>query len=480
MNRAIVVKRVLRSLCANTPEEEIQSLENYRSTNVESMEFSGVEKNLFDLINKFYNSSSLGSAPSITTLLGISDRNLDTNLSSYIKEVGIETHYFGSNYRNLLEILLEVVIGDELTSVLTLISQIYKEGVKSGFGKSQTVEKGVKDALNHGSIELARLRRKLEPNQQPMGNQEAARVLREQYVARSSNPVLAYGLTTGISTIDDVTRGGQNKELWLLAGLTGHNKSTFMLNWVRHLITNGDYCVVYYSLEMRREQVWAILACSHSCDPKFNREPLLYDEIKSGTMSHENNSFYLNELIPDLEKSLGHVEVFNPKGRTTIDDITTQVEITNRNRPVDMLVIDYLGMLASPRGIKGLSKTDRIGENITRAKNLATDFDNGNGVFVTSPHQINRAGAKVAKDTNGVFDLSCIADSSDAERASDNLFTIYQDPVLKQKKEAVITHLKARDSRVIEPFNIYLPPEHRFVGELAQVDESQLSKLLDA
>jgi replicative DNA helicase len=321
----------------------------------------------------------------------------------------------------------------------------------------------------------------LEPSQRPLGKEQAAHEITIEYFDKAANPNLAYGLTTGISTIDEETRGAQLKELWLLAGATGHGKSVFMINWARHLITSGPYNVILYSLEMRMKQIWSILYCSHSCDPKFGRDPLEYKKIRAGTLTPDETDFYINEIIPDIRNAPGHLEVFNPSGRrTTIDDIGTQCEVANRERPVDMLIIDYIGILASPKGMKNSSKTERVGDNILQAKQLATDFDNGAGLVIVSPHQINRVGLRKVKENNGVYDLEAIASTSEAENTADNLFAIYQDMTLRQKKEAVFSHLKARDSKIIEPFNVYLPAEYRFVGELAQVDESQLSKLLDA
>jgi hypothetical protein len=64
--------------------------------------------------------------------------------------------------------------------------------------------------------------------------------------------------------------------------------------------------------------------------------------------------------------------------------------------------------------------------------------------------------------------------------SADCLFAIYQDAPLRQKREATITWLKARDAQIPEPFNIYMPAEHRLVAELETLDDSQMSSLLEA
>jgi hypothetical protein len=481
LNRSALVRRLFRSLCANTPKEDLDVIQNYRNTVIASLDLSGVEKELLDLINHFYSSSSLAGPPSITALLDIVNRDpSQANLHSYIKEVNGETPVFGTTYRSLFQLCLELIISEELSTALVTTSQITKEGRKTGVGDKAKIERGVGDALEFATIELTKLRRKLEPNQMPMGNEEAAQVTASEYIQRASNPILSYGLTLGITPIDEETRGAQNKELWMIVGAQGHGKTAFMINWVRYLITSGNYHIVYYTLEMRKQKIWDILYCSHSCNPKFGREPLSYSKIRAGMLDIDETDLYLNEIIPDIKNSPGYLQVFNPIGKTTVEDIRAQVEVANRERPVDAIFIDYMTLLGAPKNMRFGSKTERLSENVIQAKQLAMEFNNGGGITVVAASQINRAGLKKVKETNGVYEIDAIADTSEFERSSDNLYTIYQDQVLKQRREAVITNLKTRDSKLIDPFNVYAPTEYRFIGELAQVDQSQLSQLLDA
>ena len=191
-------------------------------------------------------------------------------------------------------------------------------------------------------------------------------------------------------------------------------------------------------------------------------------------------NLYLNEIIPDIRDSPGYLQVFNPIGKTTIEDIRSQVEVANRERPVDAIFIDYMTLIGAPKNMRFGSKTERLSENVIQAKQLAMEFNNGGGITVVAASQINRKGLKEVKETNGVYQIDAIADTSEFERSSDNLYTIYQDQVLKQQGEAVITNLKTRDSKLIDPFNVYAPTEFRFVGELGKVDPAQVSQLLDA
>jgi replicative DNA helicase len=478
MNRAALTKLVLRSLCANTPDEEIRALENYRHTNVDSISLSAVEGSMFDLIRRFYERSALAGPPSISSLIHYADVDMNTDLSLYIKEVGVEAQNFGANYRSLFEWFIGDIVGAELSQLLKDTSQVQKEGIKTRVGAHNEVKQGVGDALDYVVLEATKLKQKLNPSQMPMDLKAGAKVLTEDYLRKSKNPLLSYGMTTNISSIDDSTGGAHNKELWVLAGATGHGKSVFAINWARHLVWLG-FNILFYSLEMSKDKVMRMLYCSHACDSKFGRKPLLYNQIKFGNLSNEDSDFYMNTVIKDLKEAKGSIQVFNPLGRTTIDDIQQQAEVFNREYPLDMIIIDYINILSAPKGMR-LSRNERIGENVSRAKQLALEFDQGYGMTVVTPCQVNRIGEKKAAESGGIYDREAIADTSEIEKTADALFTIYQDKPLRQKKEAIICNLKMRDSGLIDPFSIYLPAEYRFVGELASADDAQLSQLLVA
>lgn len=476
MNRKSMAKMVLRSLCANTPEEEIKALENYRYTNIDSMSLSAVEGNTFDLIKQFYEKSNLAGPPSISSLLHFAEADANADLTLYIKEVGVESQTFGASYRSLFGWFIGDLIGSELSQMLKDTNQVLKEGIKTRVGANTELKQGVKDALDYVVIGATKLKQRLNPNQMPMDLHLGAKTLTEDYILKSRNPALSYGLTTNIGSIDDATGGAHNKELWVLAGATGHGKSVFVINWARHLVLLG-FNILFYSLEMSKDKVLRMLYCSHACDPKFNRKPLQYKQIKFGALSTEDADFYLNTVIPDLNEARGSIQVFNPLGRTSIEDIQQQAEVFNREIPLDIIFIDYINILSAPRGVR-LSRNERIAENVSRAKQLALEFDNGYGVTVVTPCQVNRAGEKKAADSNGIYDREAIADTSELEKTADALFTVYQDKPFRQKREAIVCNLKMRDAGLIDPFSIYMPAEYRFVGELASADDSQLSQLL--
>ena len=237
-----------------------------------------------------------------------------------------------------------------------------------------------------------------------------------------------------------------------------------------------------YSLEMKKEQVWRILACGHSSHPKWEgREPLDYGKIKDGTLSREDYHWYINEVLPDLtSEAYGRIEVVQPSGRTSLDDIRARAEVFNRQHPLDVLVIDYLQLVGTDPKNRQADKRQSTNDNIAAAKQMALEFDHGNSILLVSPHQVNRKGVAKAQENAGVYEMDCLADNNEAERSADVVLTVYQDGPLRQKDEAVVCHLKSRDSHRVEPFNIYAPARHRIMGDLVTNDSGpQLETLLE-
>jgi hypothetical protein len=413
VDRSDAARRILRSLCAATPEEQSEAANNYRSTLLEQLGLDGIEKSLLDMITEFYRR---GGPPSLLALQERAEEKVDTPLKHYIREVNAETQSWGVNYHDLVLRHTELRGTEVLSSNLLEVSQVLRDGKKIQEGREQKTLKGVNDAIEFGISKLAVLRRDLNPLQRPMTQEEAVDNLRQEYVERMTNPTLSYGLATGLSPIDEKTRGAQNKELWIVAGFVAHGKTTFLINWARYLAYEGGFSILYYSLEMDKQLIWRIMAGGHSCHPKFNR-PLKYVDLKSATLDSDDADHYLNVVLPDLQQMPGRIEIHNPSGRrTTMDDIWSAAEITNRERPLDLVIIDYVGIVAAPKHMRNASKAERINENILEAKRMTTEFNHGAGITVVSAHQINRKGVEEAKKAGGIYEISAIADANEAER----------------------------------------------------------------
>jgi len=472
-----IANKILRSLCANTPTEEDMAVENYGRLTIGHLQLEGNQRKLVDEITSFY--THMGGPPTTGTLRDRFARQNEISVSLLADEVGTEDPTWGANFMELLIQYREELGQEKLSTLLTEAAQIAGDGMQVAH---QPAKKGLEEALAHvirGSVEIQQT---ADPHQKSMANDDAVEFLRDEYLKRMDQPTLAFGMTTGLTPLDEATKGGQPGELWIVGGFVSHGKTTFALNWMRYLAVYGGFNVMIYSLEMKKEQVWRILACSHSSHPKWEgRTPLEYDKIKGGVLSREDYSWYINEVLPDLKSSdYGRIEVVQPSGETTISDIRARAEVVNRQFPLDVLVVDYLQLVgADPKKKMGDSR-QATNHNIAAAKQMALEFDHGNSILVVSPHQINRKGEAKARENGGVYEMEALADNNEAERSADVVVTVYQDGPLRQKDEAVICHLKSRDSHRVDPFNIYAPSRHRLMGDLVTTETgANLEQLLD-
>ena len=170
-----------------------------------------------------------------------------------------------------------------------------------------------------------------------------------------------------------------------------------------------------------------------------------------------------------------------PTGKTTIEEVRAKAEVINRQYPLDFIIIDYIGLLGAPASNPKAAKNERINENLVLAKQMALEFDRGEGVLMITPHQINRSGFKEAQKNGGVYEIEALADANEAERSSDVVITVYQDKAFRQKSEAVITMLKNRDGRLVEPFNVFCPSSNRLMADLAApTEQRRLDDILEA
>lgn len=94
-----------------------------------------------------------------------------------------------------------------------------------------------------------------------------------------------------------------------------------------------------------------------------------------------------------------------------------------RQFPVDLLVIDYLALLRSER--RRESDREELGSIIKAAKQLATTFDDGRGVPVISPWQVNRS-SKEAAAKAGMYTTAALAETAEATNSSDVIVSLLE------------------------------------------------------
>lgn len=220
-------------------------------------------------------------------------------------------------------------------------------------------------------------------------------------------------LSTGIPALDEVTYGGiAQKQVGLIAGGTGRGKSLF-LSWLTQAAIVRGKIVVYYTLEMPKEDIAArfdSLFCR--IKPSEHRERAQEIMYKIGhQMAQYKDSLFIQE--------------YNP-GSITMAEISSHYRLLNANGIYpDLVCIDYLDLIKSQRAYNdSYSELDSVSKAICAfAKEYntrvwtATQL-NRSSYAVETPDESSMSGS-MAKLFN--VDMSIFMAQTNAEREDEEM-----------------------------------------------------------
>lgn len=247
---------------------------------------------------------------------------------------------------------------------------------------------------------------------------------------------------TGIGSLDEPTGGLHGGELVLIAGATAAGKSQVVnqLGW--HAAIRQGKVVVLVTLENSRQQVMNRIIARHSKELFPSEDPLNSKHLRDGTLT-ENQEKMMDAVLDDLDSGFadgrhGRLYVIQLFG-STMDQLMAQLLWRERRHPIDLVIIDFLPLLrpGRARGVRWEEKADLLVE----AKQMSMAFRGGLGAPVVTPWPVNREGHKAALAT-GAYELSALAESVEAERCADKVFSLLH---LPNTNEINLDVLKNRD-----------------------------------
>ena len=222
------------------------------------------------------------------------------------------------------------------------------------------------------------------------------------YEKAKANPGGQYGALSGLQTIDKVHGGLQKGELAFVLGFVGEMKSTFCLNWFyKNSVLYGKRGA-YISLETSVEKLRIQLAVLHTQHPKFFKADVPAIEataVRMGLMTPEQEVIY-KAALDDLEQNpdYGAMHYRGADSESiTMADVAAYARQLARHDPLDLLVVDYLGLVGSgdkrmqARG-GALSEYANLNTAIREAKLLAGAGNDGQGLAILSRLQPARHG----------------------------------------------------------------------------------------
>ena len=181
---------------------------------------------------------------------------------------------------------------------------------------------------------------------------------------KSISPQLA-GLPSGLSNLDSITQGFQKADLIIIAGRPSIGKTAFILNISANILKYSKLPVLFFSLEMSREQILYRLISMET-----NIEQI---RLKTGNLN-EDEWKKLNRVFGIISKLPLFVDD-NPK--ISISYIRSRIkEILLDQGRIGLVVIDYLQLiqdnkLGSQNRVQELSFITRSLKIIAREFNIA-------------------------------------------------------------------------------------------------------------
>ena len=224
---------------------------------------------------------------------------------------------------------------------------------------------------------------------------------------KSSKPSLS-GLPSGFYDLDSLTQGFQKSDLIIVAGRPSMGKTAFCLNIAINIVKKSKLPVLFFSLEMSKEQLAYRLL---STEARIN--PI---RLRNGYLTNHD---WLN--LHTRIKELSSLPLFiDDTPNLSIQDIRSKIKkVLFEQNKIGLIVIDYLQLMQT----SNLKIDNRVQElsQLTRAlKNLAREFN----IPVIALSQLSR---NVENRVTKRPILSDLRESGSIEQDADLVLLLYRE-----------------------------------------------------
>ena len=179
---------------------------------------------------------------------------------------------------------------------------------------------------------------------------------------KSLNPSLS-GLASGFYDLDSLTQGFQKSDLIIIAGRPSMGKTALGLNITLNIIKNLKLPVLFFSLEMSKEQImYRLLSIETS---------ITQNKLRSGNL-YQNDWTQLNKII----KIMAKLPLFiDDSPYLSIQDLRSKIKtIIFEQKQIGLIIIDYLQLIQNLK-LKVENRVQELSEITRILKNLAREFN---------------------------------------------------------------------------------------------------------
>lgn len=223
---------------------------------------------------------------------------------------------------------------------------------------------------------------------------------------KSLNPSL-YGLASGFKDLDSFTQGFQKSDLIILAGRPSIGKTALSLNIALNIIKNSKLPIVFFSLEMSKEQIMYRLL---SIESNINQS-----RLRSGKL-YQDDWIKITRIIKIMSK----LPIFiDDTPNLSIQDIRSKIKtIVFEQSKIGLIIIDYLQLMQNSK-FKSENRAQELAQITRMLKNIAREFD----IPIIALSQLSR---NVENRVDKKPILADLRDSGSIEQDADLVLMLYQ------------------------------------------------------
>jgi replicative DNA helicase len=220
------------------------------------------------------------------------------------------------------------------------------------------------------------------------------------------NPTLP-GLSSGFLDLDLLTQGFQKSDLIIIAGRPSMGKTALGLNITLNVIKNLRLPVLFFSLEMSKEQImYRLLAI----ETNINQT-----RLKSGKL-YQNDWVKLNKIIKIISKLPLFID---DTADLSVQDIRSKIRtIILEQTQVGLIIIDYLQLMQNLK-LKNGNRAQELSQITRSLKNIAREFN----VPIIALSQLSR---NVENRVDQKPILSDLRESGSIEQDADLVLMLYR------------------------------------------------------
>jgi replicative DNA helicase len=224
------------------------------------------------------------------------------------------------------------------------------------------------------------------------------------------------GLESGFKNLDLITYGFQPSDLIIIAGRPGMGKTAFCLNILTSIVKTYKLPVVFFSLEMGKEQLMYRVLSNETEIPNTN--------LKTGNISKEEWIKLSNAI-----KKFSSLPIFiDDTTNISIQTIRVQLKkILFEQTKIGLVIIDYLQLMQNSKS-KIENRVQELSQITRSLKSIAREFN----IPVIALSQLSR---NVETRINKRPLLSDLRESGSIEQDADLVLMLFRENYYNFKKE---------------------------------------------